>query len=263
MAQKTKSYVKLEIVGLRQLGNSLVENSKNKGLPLRSVRSILKKELGDDYDKYKYRLVAAIQKSKKVKVVEFWKQGNSLRRISGLTRFALYIVKAILAEELGSFYENRSSRLTYEEIKQLVPEEKFKQIVKLKENGKDICEIFDISKFPIKIIKIYLKEVGNRHLRFNSTEFSAKNVKQLYDSLTSKMIRLKQKSLGMKPKSSMVNIKQRVNDLREVCVRQCIDVREAARGNSIYWSLNVLGPIFIFKSNIKKVYFEGFSIIKT
>ncbi|KKL98049.1 hypothetical protein LCGC14_1828290, partial [marine sediment metagenome] len=251
-------------MGLRQLGNSLVENSKNKGLPLRSVRSILKKELGDDYDKYKYRLVAAIQKSKKVKVVEFWKQGNSLRRISGLTRFALYIVKAILAEELGSFYENRSSRLTYEEIKQLVPEEKFKQIVKLKENGKDICEIFDISKFPIKIIKIYLKEVGNRHLRFNSTEFSAKNVKQLYDSLTSKMIRLKQKSLGMKPKSSMVNIKQRVNDLREVCVRQCIDVREVARGNSIYWSLNVLGPIFIFKFlQANGLHFNFHSFIQT
>ncbi len=73
---------------------------------------------------------------------------------------------------------------------------------------------------------MYLKEVGNPHLRFNSTEFSAKNVKQLYNSLTSKMIRLKQKSLGMKPKSSIVNIKQRVNDLREVCVRQCIDVRK-------------------------------------
>ncbi len=116
MAQKTESYIKLEIVGLRQLGNSLVEISKNKSLPLPSVRSILKKELGDDYNKYKYRSVAAIQKSKKVKVVELWKQGNSLRKISSLTRFTTYMVKTILAEELGRSYRNRSSRLIYEEI---------------------------------------------------------------------------------------------------------------------------------------------------
>jgi len=150
LAQKTESYIKLEIVGLRQLGNSLVGISKIKSLPLPSVRSILKKELGDHYNKYKYRSVAAIQKSKKGKVVELWKQGNSLRRISSLTKFTIYIVKTILVEELGRSYRNRSNRLTYEEIKQLAPEEKFKQIIKLKERGKDICEISGISKISDK-----------------------------------------------------------------------------------------------------------------
>lgn len=157
MIQKTESNIKLEIVGLRKLGSSLTEISEKKSVSVPVVRSILKKELGDDYDKYKYRSIAAISQFRKNKVVELWKQRNSLRKVSCLAKFSIVKVKAILSEELEKSFDKYSRKLTYEEIKQLAPIEKLTYIVELKERGKNIYEISDISKFPIKFIKKYLK----------------------------------------------------------------------------------------------------------
>ncbi len=98
MEQKLESVLKLEIVGLRKLFKSLREISEKKNMSLHAVRSILKEELGDEYEEYKYG--TSTPKLGKHKVIEFWTQGNSLKKISSLTGFSIARIKVILAEKL-------------------------------------------------------------------------------------------------------------------------------------------------------------------
>ncbi len=107
--------------------------------------------------------------------------------------------------------------------------------------GKNVYEISSISKFPIKFIKSYLKEVVSHCLRFNISKFSTDSFEQLYDTLTLKMIMLKQKSFGIESKSSAAQIIshsiQVINNVKEVCVRQFNDVMKAMSTSSKYMNV--------------------------
>jgi hypothetical protein len=94
-----------------------------------------------------------------------------------------------------------------------------------------------------------LKEEVSHRLRFNINEFSTDSFEQIYDALTLKMIMLKQKSFGRKSKSSAAQIISRtiqeINKLKDLCIRQYYNIRNALATSSKYMNVNVLGPIFI------------------
>ena len=158
---KIDPHIRTKIVELRKARTTILTISENTGISTPYVSNILKEELGDQYDNYKLRNTGRVfSEQQKKGVVTLRKSGYLLKAIKDITTIPVRNIQAILKEELGDEYLKFQHGYHRQSYRKGWRKEEAAEILKLRNSGKSLKEIRQLTGLSIIFIKRVLIQEG-------------------------------------------------------------------------------------------------------
>jgi len=241
------------IVRLRKERNSIEQISHEVNLRPYYIVRILKEELGDEYENYNLNKKWEFTRSQFDKVVKLRRSYMGLDQISKSCNIPCRYVKNILLEELGEEYSNYVFPNIYENVKKRLEEEQIREIVNLRNSGKNVKEISAEAGFSEDFIKFIVVGETNENLKYRwekyrlgirSEESVLHFLHEIYDDFVKEILALKHESL--EDVHSIIVEVQEFQQLKPQCSSRFLTIWKKMSKYSKYRSPDRLCPPFIF-----------------